>query len=277
MPQMRTDAIASRRVGKTIVPNHSTEIKTTVNILGFPITALSTRDVVDIIWDKFREKNNCFYVACANPHSIIVALDDLEFSSSLKMADVLLPDGVGVVLGGRLLGKNFIERVTGMDFFKGFSERCNKEKQISYFFLGSSPEVLDRICDRMAREYPAIRVAGVLSPPFKDVFDENDDAVIIEAINKAAPDVLWVGMTAPKQEKWIARNKDRLNVHLVGAIGAVFDFYAGTKKRSPEWLCRIGLEWLPRFLREPRRLWRRNLISSPKFIIHVLASGIKDK
>jgi N-acetylglucosaminyldiphosphoundecaprenol N-acetyl-beta-D-mannosaminyltransferase len=114
----------------------------------------------------------------------------------------------------------------------------------------------------------------MLSPPFKDEFDEADDAAMIAAVNAARPDVLWVGMTAPKQEKWIYRNHDRLDVPFTGAIGAAFDFYAGTKKRAPQWVGQMGLEWLPRLVREPRRLWRRNLVSTPKFLYKVLAQVV---
>jgi N-acetylglucosaminyldiphosphoundecaprenol N-acetyl-beta-D-mannosaminyltransferase len=130
--------------------------------------------------------------------------------------------------------------------------------------------VLERIVKRLRREFPHIEVCGVYSPPFKEELSDEDDAVIVRRVNEARPDVLWVGMTAPKQEKWIYKNRHRLDVPLTAAIGAVFDFYAGTRKRAPEWVCRIGLEWLPRLLREPRRLFRRNFISSPMFLLMVL-------
>ena len=107
------------------------------------------------------------------------------------------------------------------------------------------------------------------SPTFKAEFTEEDNQLMIEQINNARPDVLWVGMTAPKQEKWIHQHKDKLDVPLSAAIGAVFDFYAGSKKRSPVWVCKMGLEWFPRLLREPRRMFRRNFISSPLFLLMV--------
>jgi N-acetylglucosaminyldiphosphoundecaprenol N-acetyl-beta-D-mannosaminyltransferase len=122
---------------------------------------------------------------------------------------------------------------------------------------------------QVKQNFPNVNVCGTYSPPFKAEFSEVDNQAMADAINAANTDVLWVGMTAPKQEKWIYQNKDKLNVNFIGAIGAVFDFYSGSKQRAPEWVCMLGLEWLPRFLREPRRLWRRNLVSSPLFLMAV--------
>ena len=121
----------------------------------------------------------------------------------------------------------------------------------------------------MESEYPAVRLAGVYSPPFADAFTEEQDQAMIDAVNDAGPDVLWVGMTAPKQEKWVRQNLDKLDVKLVGCIGAAFDFFAGTKKRSAPFFRRLGLEWLPRFFREPRRMASRVLLSAPKFFLMV--------
>lgn len=249
----------------------------TADILGFQVSTVSREESIEAAWRIVKGGKTGGFVACANPHSLMVAMDDPEFSASLKSADILLPDGIGIILAGRLLRRPFEERVAGMEFFEALSTRCNSEGGVSYFFLGSTPSVLRSIRERLARDYPSIRTVGVFSPPYKESFSEADNAVMIEAINSASPDVLWVGMTAPKQEKWIACNKHCLTVPLIGAVGAVFDFYAGTKKRSPDWLCRVGLEWLPRFLREPRRLWRRVLISNPKFIIHIASAMIKKK
>jgi N-acetylglucosaminyldiphosphoundecaprenol N-acetyl-beta-D-mannosaminyltransferase len=123
---------------------------------------------------------------------------------------------------------------------------------------------------KMESDFSNIWVAGIFSPPFKEEFTHEENLMMIETINRAKPDVLWVGMTAPKQEKWVYENREKLNVKLLGPIGAVFDFYTGKVKRSATIFQKSGLEWLPRFLQEPRRLWKRNLISNPKFILRVI-------
>jgi len=156
----------------------------------------------------------------------------------------------------------------------GLSERLNALGGYSYFFLGSTEECLADIRTRLAQDYPNIRFAGSYSPPYKPEFSDEDNRLMVEAINAASPDVLWVGMTAPKQEKWIFQNKDRLNVKFIGAIGAVFDFYTSRVQRSHPIFQKLGLERLPRLCREPRRLWRRNFISTPKFLWLVMKQRV---
>ena len=121
----------------------------------------------------------------------------------------------------------------------------------------------------MADEFPEIEVCGTLSPPYRSWTSEENKAMIAK-VNAARPDVLWVGMTAPKQEKWVAANRNQLDVPVVGSVGAVFDFFAGTNPRAPQWMCKLGLEWVYRLIREPRRMWRRTVISAPKFVVLVL-------
>jgi N-acetylglucosaminyldiphosphoundecaprenol N-acetyl-beta-D-mannosaminyltransferase len=214
------------------------------------------------------------YFICANPHSLEVARKDPGFDLAIRNADLVVPDGVGIVIASRILGGSIRERITGMDIFLGLSEALNKGKGTRYFFLGSTEQNLIKIKEKINDHYPNITVAGMYSPPFKPEFTEEDNKLMVEAINLAKPDVLWVGMTAPKQEKWIYQNKERLNVKFIGAIGAVFDFYTGNVKRSHPFFQRMGLEWLPRLLREPRRLWRRNFISTPLFLFRVFKERI---
>ena len=144
----------------------------------------------------------------------------------------------------------------------------------SYFFLGSTDETLQKVEQKLSLDYPNISFSGAYSPPYKPEFSEADNQAMIEAINAVKPDVLWVGMTAPKQEKWIFQNRDKLDVKFIGAIGAVFDFYVGNVKRSHPIFLNLGLEWLPRLLQEPKRLWRRNFVSSPLFLAKVFAQRL---
>ena len=137
------------------------------------------------------------------------------------------------------------------------------------FFLGSSENILSMIRKKVSMEYPAIRVQAY-SPPYKPAFSEEDNQTMISTVNDFSPDVLFIGMTAPKQEKWAHTHFQELNTRHICCIGAVFDFYAGTVKRAPDWIIELGFEWLYRFLKEPRRMWRRYLIGNTKFSYAVL-------
>lgn len=217
-------------------------------------------------------EGGCRWLACLNPHSFSVALDDDEFSRALRDADWLLPDGAGVVFASKILGGGITRRVTGSDVFHAVMSRLDSLAGKRVFFLGSTNEVLAEISARVCLDYPNVVLAGVYSPPFKPSFSSQDLDRMISEINLARPDVLWVGMTAPKQEKWIFDNRNRLTVGFAGAIGAVFDFYAGRVRRSHPFFQACGLEWLPRLLQQPRRLWRRTFVSAPVFLFHVIRS-----
>jgi N-acetylglucosaminyldiphosphoundecaprenol N-acetyl-beta-D-mannosaminyltransferase len=239
----------------------------TIDLFGYRVSGRGIAGDVGFATMALNAGSRPFVVACANPHSLVVASRDGEFRDALQDADLLLPDGSGLILAAKILKLPLTQKVAGTDFFLNFCRYAACERrEIRFFFLGATPFVLERIIARLHVDLPSITVAGAYSPPFKDVFTADDNAVMIEAINRSAADVLWVGMTAPKQEKWIWQNRDALNVRLAGAIGAVFDFYAGTKKRSSQFWLNHNLEWLPRLLKEPRRLWARNFKSTPIFL-----------
>lgn len=247
----------------------------TTSLLGYPISCRGIRDDVNQAREFVEKGLGCSYMACANPHSLVIAAKDSLFKDALQNANMLLPDGAGIVIAARILNKPIHERVAGFEFFKGLSDHISTNGGAKYFFLGSSTLVLDLIVTRLQREYPKITICGTYSPPFTDEFSNTDNAQMIDAINQAAPDVLWIGMTAPKQEKWIYKNRDKLKVPFIAAVGAVFDFYAGTRKRSSPFWQKLGLEWFPRFVREPTRLWERNMRSMPIFMCWVLREKIR--
>lgn len=240
------------------------------DILGYAVTALSTQDCVDEVFAAIRHGNEKTWLACLNPHSYALALGDAPFARALRAADWLVPDGAGVVYASHWLGGRIGERVTGSDVFFGLQARMNASGGLSVFFLGATEDTLAEIGARIKRDYPNVRLAGRYSPPFKASYSNAELDEMIAAINAVKPDVLWVGMSAPKQEKWITNNLHRLDVRFAGAIGAVFDFYTGRVKRSHPLFQRLGLEWLPRLLQQPGRLWRRMFVSAPIFVWHVV-------
>ena len=254
-------------------------IKNDEYILTYPVAVISINKCVLKIIKWLNNIDSVKYFVCANPHSLEAAFKDLLFDQAIRNADLVVPDGVGIVIASKILGGSIRERITGMDIFLGLSDALNKETahSYSYFFLGSTEKNLQLITEKMTKDFPNIKIAGIYSPPFRDNFSEEDDRLMINEINRAEAEVLWVGMTAPKQEKWIYKNRGRLNVKFIGAIGAVFDFYTGNVKRSHPFFQQMGLEWLPRLVRQPVRLWRRNFVSNPCFIIRVIAQRISTK
>lgn len=242
----------------------------TENILGYAVYQNGAGKCLDSLMNWMVEGRKCRWLACLNPHSYVVAQNDATFAKALNDADWLVPDGFGVVMASRMLGGMIRERVTGSDVFSGLHQRLNEVGGYSVFFLGATDETLALIERRMNRDYPNVRVAGTYSPPFKTKYSAAEIDEMIKAINGTQPDVLWIGMTAPKQEKWIYENRNRLNVKFAGAVGAVFDFYTGRVKRSHPAFQHMGLEWLPRLVQQPRRLWRRMFVSAPVFIWHVI-------
>ncbi len=243
------------------------------NIAGFQVDTLGATDSVESVLRHLQaqcDAVSCKWLACINPHSFAQSLSDPSFDSALRHADWLIPDGSGIVLASGLLGGSIKERVTGSDIFYGVSAGMNTTGGGRVFFLGSTEETLASIKSRMARDYPKLEVVGTYSPPFKAEYSDAELDEMVEAINSVRPDILWVGMTAPKQEKWIHDLSPRLQVKFAAAIGAVFDFYTGNVKRSHPVFQRLHLEWLPRLIQQPRRLWRRMGVSAPIFVWHVL-------
>lgn len=213
-------------------------------------------------------KHSKVLISTLNAHSYNTVHKDEEFKTALKNSNVLLPDGIGVVWATKILTGQKLRKIAGNDLFHYQMSRLNKISG-KCFFLGSSDATLQKILERAAVDYPNVMVFSH-SPPFKSKFSEEDNKPIIEKINAASPDVLFVGMTAPKQEKWAFQNFERLNVKHVCCIGAVFDFYAGTSKRAPTWMIKIGMEWFYRLLSNPKRMWRRYLIGNTQFIVRIL-------
>lgn len=210
-----------------------------------------------------------------NAHSYNVARNDELFADALTKGDYLIPDGMSVVKACKWLHAKSQpkERIAGADLFEFEMNKLNS-KGGTAMFMGSSDKTLAKIVQQAAMVYPNLKVV-TYSPPYKPEFNDEDNKDIINAINTANPDLLWIGMTAPKQEKWTYSHWNDLHIHChVGTIGAVFDFFAGNTKRAPQWWQEHGLEWLYRLIKEPRRMWRRYIIGNTVFLWHMLGEKV---
>lgn len=226
--------------------------------------------------------NGKVLINTVNAHSFNVAQKDEVFAAALRGGDYLIPDGASIIMACKFLKAKSRpkERIAGWDLFAFEMQRLegkSKKEGVKgkVMFMGSSEKVLAKIRERAATDYPNLEVL-TYSPPYKPEFSDEDNAAIIKAINDADPDLLWIGMTAPKQEKWTYAHWNELNIHChVGTIGAVFDFYAGTAKRAPKWWQDHSLEWLYRLCIEPKRMWRRYLLGNPLFLWNIAKEWIK--
>ena len=205
-----------------------------------------------------------------NAHSYNTALKDNLFAEALMKGDYLIPDGASIVKACKWIKAKSQpkERIAGWDLFVFEMDRLN-QRGGKCMFMGSSNKVLGLIIEKAKVIYPNIEVV-TYSPPYKPEFSEEDNKAIVKAINEANPDLLWIGMTAPKQEKWTYSHWKELDIHChVGTIGAVFDFFAGTMQRAPIWWQEHSLEWLYRLIKEPKRMWRRYIIGNTLFLYNI--------
>jgi N-acetylglucosaminyldiphosphoundecaprenol N-acetyl-beta-D-mannosaminyltransferase len=217
---------------------------------------------------------NKLLINTVNAHTLnLIRTDDVFYEGLLK-SDILLPDGVGTLFAGRLLAGKKLKKISGYDLFIHEMEKLNMTGG-KCFFLGSSEGVLDLIRLRARNEYPNVKLE-CFSPPFKAQFNDQDNLLMINAVAQFCPDVLFVGMTQPKQEKWAAEHLGELKALHICCIGAVFDFYAGTVKRAPQWMIRIGLEWFYRLYKEPKRMWKRYVIGNIKFLYWIIKEKLTD-
>jgi N-acetylglucosaminyldiphosphoundecaprenol N-acetyl-beta-D-mannosaminyltransferase len=217
--------------------------------------------------DKIKFNSQCL-INTINQYSYIAAQKDSDFKKALMESDVLLPDGIGIVAAIKMLNGENVKKIAGADLHHYMLKRLDSNGG-TCFYLGSKDSTLQAIKTRLNKEYPNIKV-GVYSPPFKAHFTEQENAEMISAVNAFKPDVLFVGMTAPKQEKWSYLHKDQLKAKIICPIGAVFDFYAETISRPSQFWINIGMEWFIRLIREPKRMSKRYLYYGPVFVYDLL-------
>jgi N-acetylglucosaminyldiphosphoundecaprenol N-acetyl-beta-D-mannosaminyltransferase len=239
-----------------------------IRILGIPVHMVQIPDVVALMTDWItHHRDRTHWVVVADMHAIIEAHKRPGFRSKIETADLIVPDGISLIKVARRKGVPLKTRVAGTDLMKAFFAR-HQHTGVKHVFFGDTDQTLTRLQDKLMKTYPGITIADCYSPPFRPITPE-EDAAMIQRINDAQPDVLWVGLGLPKQEQWIYEHRAQLNVPLVLGVGAAFKFLAGTVTRAPEWVGELGLEWLWRFAHEPRRLWRRIMIEGPQFVGHV--------
>ncbi|MGF1602902.1 MAG: WecB/TagA/CpsF family glycosyltransferase [Thermosynechococcaceae cyanobacterium] len=233
-----------------------------VQVLDIFVNALSLDQQVEQImaWAK---QNVSRSVCVANVHMLMEAHWDPMFQNVVRQADLVTPDGMPLVWMLRYLGANDQERVAGMALFQALCDQAQGQ-DVSVFFLGSQAQILTKIRNRLELDYPALKIAAMEPLPFRPLtFTEDQD--IINQINQSQAGLLFVSLGCPKQEKWIAEHRNRINATMIG-LGGVFPVYAGLCKHAPQWVRNVGLEWAYRLYQEPRRLWRRYATTIPPFI-----------
>lgn len=236
-----------------------------IKILGSRVHMIEIPDAVTIM-DQWiaNEGDHYHYVVNTGMHGIMVAHRDSGFKAILNAADLFCPDGILVVMLARLHGHKVRKRLTGPELVWEFC-KATSAKGYKHFFYGDTEETLQLLADKLQKAFPSLQIVGLHSPPFRPLSPEEDEAVVRE-INQAGPDVLWVGLGAPKQERWLHEHRDRLSVPVAVGAGASFKFLGGATKRAPAWIRNSGLEWSWRLAQEPTRVWRRVFIDAPQFI-----------
>jgi len=241
-------------------------LRKTVDILGIPVDSITMTEAVSRV-ASFIEEGGLHMIFTPNAEIIMIAQKDDDLKNILTQADMLTADGAGVVLASKLLKRRVPEKVSGVDMVREIFKAC-KEKSLRCYLLGSKPGVAQAAADNISREYPGVVIVGCHDGYFTE--DMNDE--IVNEINATNADLLLVALGAPKQEKWIYKNKDKLNARVCMGVGGTIDILAGTVALAPDFFRRNGLEWLYRLIKEPRRAVR--MINLPKFMIRVLRAKL---
>jgi len=232
-------------------------------ILGVNVAAVQISDVIQQMDEWIEERSFGHYIAVTNTHVVTESWFNPEYKKVLNKADFVVPDGMPLVWLARLGGYPLKRRVYGPELMETFIKE--KGRKHRHFIYGGKPGIPERLIENLSKSYPGIRFVGSYSPPFRPL-TADEDREIVDMINDLEPDVIWVGLGAPKQEKWMHDHSDELRVPLMVGVGAAFDFLAGVKSQAPSLFRENGFEWLWRLMSEPRRLWRRYLLYGPLFI-----------
>lgn len=237
------------------------------NVLGVGVSSIDMGIALDTVdgWIARRESN---YVTVTGVHGVMESQWDEDLRRIHNRAGLVTPDGRPLVWLGRYNGNKNVDQVCGTNLMLAICEK-SRAKGYRHYLYGGNEGVPELLKSKLEEKFPEINVVGTFSPPFRPLNDDEDEK-IINTINEANPDIVWVGISTPKQERWMAEHVERLDAPVLIGVGAAFDFNSGLKKRAPVWMQKCGLEWLFRLLAEPRRLWRRSLRNNPLFILMIL-------
>jgi N-acetylglucosaminyldiphosphoundecaprenol N-acetyl-beta-D-mannosaminyltransferase len=265
--------IASTGMRRTTASGTRSADSPRVDVLGVGISAIRMSDAVSRLetWIAERERE---YVCVVPAHSVMDCQDDPELRAVVNAAGLVTPDGMSLVWLLRRRGYRDTERVYGPDLMLAACER-SLATGWRHFFLGGEEGVAAELAARLQRRFPGLAVAGTLSPPFRALSAE-EDAAFCKSVNETSPDVVWVGLGSPKQERWMAAHRKTLRAPVLVGVGAAFDFLSGRRRQAPRWIQRSGFEWLFRLAAEPRRLWRR-YIRYPRFVLLVLQQTLRSQ
>lgn len=244
------------------------------NVLGVGVSAINM-DIAVATFDEWIARREQQYVCVTGVHGVMESQRDPALRATLCRSGLTTPDGMPLVWLSKLQGFRHVERVYGPDLMLAVCAR-SVEKGYRHFLYGGDEELVGALAARLRQRYPGLSIVGTYAPPFRPLTPQ-EDAAIVRAINDANPDIVWVGLSTPKQERWMADHHRRLDAAVMVGVGAAFDFNAGRKSQAPRWMQRNGLEWLFRLLQEPRRLGRRYLVNNPRFVVLVLAQTLRLK
>lgn len=255
----------------TLLPTH---FPPTIDLLGVPVSAINMAQALDVIdgWVAARDPH---YVCVTSAHPVTESLDKPDLREIFQKAGMVTPDGMPLVWWLRWHGQKHADRVYGPDLLL---EVCGRslEKGYRHYFYGGAPGVPEELAARLAARFPGLQVAGTYSPPFRPLTPE-EDAEISMRLRDSRADILWVGISSPRQEYWMSAHVGKVGCPVLIGVGAAFDFHSGRKRQAPRWIQRSGLEWLFRLLNEPRRLWQRYLLGYPRFVVLAARQFIQEQ
>lgn len=250
-----------RKVDKSQIP--------TCNIMGVNVAAIDMKWLLDFTEQNIKDLSGD-YICVSNVHTTVIAFEDPEYLKVQNGSIMAIPDGGPLSTVGQKRGFKSMRRTTGPSFMEELL-KASAERGYRHYFYGSTNETLEKLNKVLEHDYPGTQIAGMYSPPFRPLTTEEDQA-IVERINEVNPDFIWVGLGAPKQEKWMAKHQGKINGLMVG-VGAGFDYFAGNIDRAPEWMQRSNLEWVYRLMQDPKRLFERYLVTNTKFIWNAVLRG----